>query len=236
LETRWKLCFAWKQLVNNIFHNRSHSKAHYCHHKSHSKQQTQYYTTDSTKHRFQRVSYWKLVGNCVLLGSSWSTTYSTTEAIAKSITAITRATANSKRNNTQQIPQNTVSNEFPIGNLLETVLCMEAHCCQHKSHSKQQTQYYTTDSTKHRFQRVSYWKLVGNCVLLGSSWSTTCTTTEAIAKRITAIARATANSKRNITQQIPQNTVSNEFPIGNSLETVFCLEAVGQQHASQQKP
>jgi hypothetical protein len=113
-------------LVNNIFHNRSHSNEHYCHHKIQSKQQTQYYTTDSTKQRFQRVSYWKLVGNCVLLGSSWSTTYSTTEAIARSITAIIRATANSKRNITQQVPQNTVSNEFPIGNSLETVFWLEA--------------------------------------------------------------------------------------------------------------
>jgi hypothetical protein len=52
------------------------------------------------------VSYRKLVGNCVLLESSWSRTDSTTEAIPNSISTITTATANSERNITQQIPQN----------------------------------------------------------------------------------------------------------------------------------
>jgi hypothetical protein len=101
---------------------------------------------------------WKLVGNCALLESSWSRTDSTTEAIAKSITIITRATANSKRNITQLIPQ--------------------------KASPKQQ----------HKTP-VSYWKLIGNCVLRESGWSRTDSTTEAIANSISLITRTTANSK-----------------------------------------
>jgi hypothetical protein len=114
------------------------------------------------------VSYRKPVGNCILLESNWSRTDSTTEAIAKSISTITRATANSKRNITQLIPQ--------------------------KASPKQQHQ-----------TPVSYWKLVGNCVLRESGWSTTYSTKEAIAKSIMAITRAIANSKANITRHIPQN-------------------------------
>jgi hypothetical protein len=108
-----------------------------------------------------------------LLESGWSRTDSTTEAIAESIRTITRATANSKRNITQHIPQN--------------ALCKRL-----------------------RKTPVSYWKLVGNCLLLESSWSRTDSTTEAIANSISTITTATANSKRNITQLIPQKASSKQ--------------------------
>jgi hypothetical protein len=143
-----------------------------------------------------------------LLESAWSRTDSTTEAIAESIRTITRATANSKRNVTHHIPQNASSK---------------------KAHKTQ----------------VTYWNLVGTCVLLEPSWSrtdsTTDSTTEAIANGISTIRRATANSKRNIHNRfhklpLPNNCIQHKFPIGNSLETVFCLEAVGQQHIPQHIP
>jgi hypothetical protein len=124
-----------------------------------------------------------------LLESGWSRTDSTTEAIAHSIRTITRATANSKRNIPQHIPQNASSKQL------------------HKT-------------------PVSHGKLVGNCVLLESTWSRTDSTTEAIAKSISTITIATANSKRNITQLIPQNgvqttTLNTSFLLGTRWKLCF---------------